>query len=270
MRLGSAMARSPYRRSPGGAAGYEGGIDAPMKGAMKIVAWSGPRNLSTAMMYAFGNRPDFEVMDEPFYAAYLAATGIDHPMRVEILASQPTDPAEVARRCAASSTPPRAHSYQKHMAHHMVPGMPLGWSDGAVHLHLIRHPARVIASYGAKRSEITEADIGFAAQAALYDRVGGLVIDTADLRRDPRATLGRLCAEAGLDWSDAMLAWPAGGHASDGVWAAHWYEAVHRSTGFAGPEGPLPTVDRDDLLAAALPFYRAMSSRALRIENGSD
>ncbi len=230
---------------------------------MKIVAWSGPRNLSTAMMYAFGNRADFEVLDEPFYAAYLAATGLDHPMRAEILASQTTDAAEVARLCAAAPGPTRGHSYQKHMAHHMVPGFPMGWSDGAVHLHLIRHPARVIASYGAKRGEITEADIGFAAQAALYDRVGGLVIDTADLRDDPRGMLGRFCAEVGLPWSDAMLAWPEGGHAADGVWASHWYNAVHRSTGFAGPEGPLPVVDRDDLLAAALPFYRALKSRAL-------
>ncbi len=228
---------------------------------MKIVAWSGPRNLSTAMMYSFGNRPDTEVMDEPFYAAYLAATGLDHPMRDAILASQPTDPAEVARLCAAT---PHAHGYQKHMAHHMLPGFPMAWSDDAIHLHLIRHPARVIASYGEKRGDITEADIGFAAQATLYDRVGGIVIDTADLRNGPRAMLGRFCAEVGLAWDDAMLAWPAGDHASDGVWAAHWYGAVHRSTGFAGPEGPLPDVARDDLLNAALPFYRAMKARALR------
>ena len=144
---------------------------------MRIIAWSGPRNLSTAMMYAFGNRPDFEVMDEPFYAAYLAATGLDHPMRDAILASQPSDPDAVAAACAAK---PKTHSYQKHMAHHMVAGMPLSWAEGAVHLHLIRHPARVIASYGAKRETITEADIAFAAQATLYDRFGGIVIDTAD------------------------------------------------------------------------------------------
>ena len=228
---------------------------------MRLLSWSGPRNLSTAMMYAFGNRPDFEVMDEPFYAAYLAATGLDHPMRDAVLASQPTDPAEVARLCVAA---PRVHSYQKHMAHHMLPGFPMGWADGAVHLHLIRHPARVIASYGEKREEIAEDDIGFAAQAALYDRVGGLVIDTADLRDDPKGMLGKLCAEVGLPWSDAMLSWPAGGHRADGVWAAHWYNAVHRSTGFAGPEGTLPEVARRDLLAQALPFYDALKSRALR------
>ncbi|WP_179381227.1 sulfotransferase-like domain-containing protein [Jannaschia marina] len=229
---------------------------------MKIVAWSGPRNLSTAMMYAFGNRADVEVMDEPFYAAYLARTGLDHPMRDAILASQPTDPADVARRCAA---PPMRHGYQKHMAHHMVDGMPLDWAEGAVHLHLIRHPARVIASYGAKRDEITEADIAFAAQATLYDRFGGLVVDTADLRQDPAAMLRRICAEIGLPFDAAMLEWPAGGHPADGVWAAHWYGAVHRSTGFAGPEGPMPPVTRGDLLRAALTFYEAMRARALQV-----
>ncbi|MEL7184538.1 MAG: HAD family hydrolase, partial [Pseudomonadota bacterium] len=218
------------------------------------------RNLSTAMLYAFGNRPDFQVMDEPFYAAYLSATGLDHPMRDAILASQPTDPAQVSALCQAD---PPNHAYQKHMAHHMVAGMPLHWAEGAVHLHLIRHPARVIASYANKRDQITEADIAFAAQATLYDRFGGLVLDTSDLRQNPRAMLCALCAALGVPWSDTMLGWPAGGHAADGVWAAHWYGAVHRSTGFAGPEGPLPDSTRPDLLRAALPFYRAMKARAL-------
>ena len=126
---------------------------------MRVIGWSGPRNLSTALMYSFGNRADFEVMDEPFYAAYLARTGLEHPMREAILASQSRDPAEVAALCAR---PPRVHSYQKHMAHHME-GVGLDWTEGAVHLHLIRHPARVIASYGAKRDAVTEADLGFAA-----------------------------------------------------------------------------------------------------------
>lgn len=228
---------------------------------MRILGWSGPRNLSTAMMYAFGNRPDFDVMDEPFYAAYLAKTGLDHPMRDAILAAQPTDPQVVAQACAQV---PKVHSYQKHMAHHMAE-MPLDWAEGAVHLHLIRHPARVIASYGVKRAEITEADIAFAAQATLYDRLGGLVLDTADLRANPRGMLEKLCAELGIPFDPAMLSWPAGGHAADGVWAAHWYNAVHRSTGFAGAEGALPKVDRTDLLAAALPFYTSLKSRALQV-----
>jgi hypothetical protein len=211
------------------------------------------------MMYSFGNRPDCTVMDEPFYAAFLARSGLDHPMRDAVLASQPTDPAVVATLCTREGKP---HVYQKHMAHHM-PGMPLGWAEGAVHLHLIRHPARVIASYRAKHDALDEAAIGFAAQATLYDRLGGIVLDTSDLRRNPRGMLGKLCAEIGLPFSETMLSWPAGGHPSDGVWAAHWYDSVHRSTGFAGPEGPLPEVTRDDLLRQALPFYEALKARAL-------
>ncbi|MEM7644278.1 MAG: HAD family hydrolase [Pseudomonadota bacterium] len=227
---------------------------------MRIAAWSGPRNLSTAMMYSFANRPDMTALDEPFYAAHLAVTGRDHPRRDDVLASQPTDPELVSRLCATGGNP---HVYQKHMAHHMHSGFPMDWADGAVHIHLIRHPARVIASYGAKWSDISEADIGFAAQAALYDKLGGLVLDTSDLRQAPETMLKKLCGEIGLPWSDAMLAWPAGPKPHDGIWASHWYNAVHASTGFAGPEGPLPETARPDLLRAALPFYEALRSRAL-------
>ncbi|TFL19192.1 HAD family hydrolase [Jannaschia formosa] len=228
---------------------------------MRIAAWSGPRNLSTAMMYSFGNRPDCDVMDEPFYAAFLARTGLPHPMREAVLASQPTEPEAVAALCAQEGNP---HVYQKHMAQHMD-GMPLGWAEGCAHVHLIRHPARVIASFREKHDALSEEAIAFAGQATLYDRLGGIVVDTEDLRRNPRAMLQKLCAEIGLPWSEAMLSWPAGGHQKDGVWAAHWYGAVHRSTGFAGPEGPMPEVDTPDLLRAALPFYEALRSRALRV-----
>ncbi|MEM8848524.1 MAG: HAD family hydrolase [Pseudomonadota bacterium] len=231
-----------------------------MDQTMIVAAWSGPRNLSTAMMYSFANRPDFDAIDEPFYAAHLARTGRDHPLREAVLASQPTDPATVAERCAKDGNP---HVYQKHMAHHMHPGFPMDWVDGATHIHLIRHPARVIASYGAKWRDITEADIGFAAQATLYDKLGGVVLDTSDLRQAPEIMLKSLCAEIGLPWSDTMLEWPAGPKPYDGVWAGHWYNSVHASTGFAGPEGPLPATARQDLLEAALPFYEALKSRAL-------
>ena len=228
---------------------------------MRIIGWSGPRNLSTAMMYSFAARPDCAVMDEPFYAAYLARTGLDHPMRDSVLASQPTDPARVADLCARGGAP---HVYQKHMAHHMVAGLPLDWAEGAVHVHLIRHPARVIASYGAKRGAATERDIGFAAQATIFDRLGGVVVDTSDLRADPGGMLRALCAAIGLPFDPAMLSWPAGGHPADGVWAPHWYGAIHRSTGFAGPEGPLPDVADVALLDAAMPFYDALHARRLR------
>ncbi len=224
---------------------------------MRIAMWSGPRNLSTAMMYAFGARDDFAIMDEPFYAAYLAATGIDHPMRAEILSAQSTDPETVARLCAQQGRP---HLYMKHMPHHMIPGFPMAWADACVNVHLIRHPARVIASYAAKREAPTLEDIGFVQQAELFDRLGGAVIDSTDIRANPEAMLPALCAAIDLPFDPAMLRWPAGPRAEDGIWAAHWYGAVHQSTGFAGAEGPLPDVPEvlQPLLDAALPFYQRL------------
>lgn len=136
---------------------------------LRIAMWSGPRNLSTAMMYAFAARGDCAVSDEPFYAAYLAATGLDHPMRDAVLASQPTDPAHVALDGEGPS--PAPIWYQKHMTQHMLPGVPTGWMAACRHAFLIRHPARVIASYVRKREDPTLEDIGFLQQRDLFDRV---------------------------------------------------------------------------------------------------
>ena len=232
---------------------------------MRLAMWSGPRNLSTAMMYAFGNRADFAAWDEPFYAAYLAASGQDHPMREAIRAAGETDPARVAARCTGPIPEGKPHFYMKHMPHHMLPGFPLDWTKDCVNVHLIRHPARVVASYSAKREEPTLDDIGFRQQAELYDRVGGLVIDSADIRDDPVRMLRALCAAIGLPFDPAMLHWPDGPKPFDGVWAPHWYGAVHRSTGFAGPEGDLPVLGgRDQALAeAALPHYDRLRRHAL-------
>ena len=226
----------------------------------RIAMWSGPRNLSTAMMYSFGNRADMAAVDEPFYAAYLAASGLDHPMRDAVLASQPTAPADVAADLAKAD----GHRYFKLMAHHMLPGFPMDWAAGAVHIHLVRHPARVIASYSAKRETPTLEDIGFPQQLRLIDDVGGFLVDSFDIRRDPENTLARICNAAGLSFDPAMLAWETGSKPFEGAWAPHWYDAVHKSTGFAGPEGPEPelTGDAARLLDKAAPMYRAMWDRA--------
>lgn len=227
---------------------------------MKIAMWSGPRNLSTAMMYAFGNRADCAVVDEPFYASYLAETGLDHPMRAEIMASQPQEPAEVVAGLMGPNPDGKPHYYQKHMTQHMISGVPRDWMRDMVNVFLIRHPARVIASYGAKRENPTLDDIGFWQQAELFDAVGGVVIDSHDIREDPEKMLRRLCDAIGLNWDPAMLSWPQGGHKDDGVWARHWYGAVWTSTGFAGAEGPLPEVPEHlrGVLEAAMPFYERM------------
>ena len=231
---------------------------------MRIAMWSGPRNLSTAMMYSFGARSDFSIMDEPFYAPFLKATGKVHPMREEILAAHETDPELVVQMCLAPQSTP--HLYMKHMPQHMAPDFPMGWAAKCVNIHLIRHPARVIASYAAKWPELTFDEIGFERQAALYQEIGGLVIDSYDIRQNPENALRRLCLAIDLPFDPAMLSWPAGSRAEDGVWATHWYGAVHRSTGFAGPEGKLPVLDGRyaTLLEAALPHYKKLSRVALR------
>ncbi len=238
---------------------------------MKIAMWSGPRNLSTACMYAFAARGDCAVVDEPFYAAYLKLTGLDHPMRAEILAAQPTDPAQVVAQITGSNPRDFPHFYQKHMTQHMVSGVPRHWMRQVKNVFLIRHPARVVASYAKKREAPTLDDIGFRQQAELFEecRAAGeapLVIDSADIRADPPGMLRKLCTELGLDWRPEMLRWPAGGHPDDGVWAAHWYGAVHRSTGFAGPEGPLPRLDGDyaALAEKARPYYEALADHRLK------
>lgn len=234
---------------------------------MRIAMWSGPRNLSTAMMYAFGARADCAVIDEPFYAAYLVKTGFEHPMREEIIASQPTDPEAVIAAISGPVPGQKPHYYQKHMSQHMIPGISRDWVNGMTNVFLIRHPARVAASFSAKFDNPTLTDIGFVQQAELYDQLADqgarpVVIDSADIRRDPEDMLKKLCTAIDLPWDPAMLHWPAGGHADDGVWAAHWYGAVHRSTGFAPAEGALPELSGEQtrLAEAAMPYYEKLSA----------
>lgn len=234
---------------------------------MKIAMWSGPRNLSTAMMYAFASRGDCAVWDEPFYAAYLAATGIHHPMRDEIIATHNPDPAAVSAACTGAIPDGKSLYYQKHMTLHMIPEFDRGFMRGLTNVFLIRHPARVVASYSQKREAPTLADIGFVQQAELFDEVAGwmgrapLVIDSADIRANPRESLTKLCAALGIPFLDSMLHWPAGPKPYDGVWAPHWYNAVHASTGFGEAEGPLPTLPAEyaPLVEQALPHYQRLA-----------
>jgi hypothetical protein len=227
---------------------------------MRIAMWSGPRNLSTAMMYSFGNREDFATWDEPFYAPYLAETRLDHPMAEEIIATHEADPEQVARQCLDTIPDDKPHFYMKHMPHHMRAGFPTYWAQGCVNIHLLRHPARVIASYGVKRGGATLADIGYEQQLSLFNDIGGIVLDSAEVRANPERTLRKLCEAIDLEFDEKMLEWPSGQRKSDGVWAAHWYNAVHKSTRFAGAEGEMPSLscDQDHLLKQALPAYEAL------------
>src|SRR3954470_5979580 len=175
----------------------------------RIAMWSGPRNLSTAMMRSFENRADCSVVDEPLYAAYLAETRIDHPGSDEVIASQPTDPALVVAELTDGplATPVQ---YQKHMTHHVLPTVPRDGLGSLTHAFLVRDPARVLTSYAKVREEPTLEDLGLPQQLELFETFGGPVVDAADVLRDPRTTLDLLCRALGIDFDEAMLSWPAG------------------------------------------------------------
>ena len=208
-----------------------------------IAMWSGPRNISTAMMYSFGNRADCVVWDEPFYAFSLVHHGNDHPLRDEIIACGDCDWDSLVARCTAPA--PKQVFYQKHMTHHMLKGWDRSWINGLTNAFLIRSPERVLASYARKWSDVTLRDIGFVEQAEIFDMVADAigdappVVDADDVLADPRGTLGRLCVACGIPFETSMLSWPRGPKPFDGVWAPHWYNAVWDSEGF-GPPPPEP------------------------------
>lgn len=213
---------------------------------VRIAMWSGPRNISTAMMRSFGSRPDTSVIDEPFYAAYLTLSGIAHPLREDTLARHESDWRKVAAVLTGPVPEGRAIFYQKHMTHHMLPEIGRDWMASCSNAFLIRAPEAVLASYRARRAEFLPADIGFAMQRELFEqeaeRLGRAppVIDAEDVLRDPETTLRLLCAALGIGSSGSMLSWEPGRRPTDGAWAPAWYDAVERSTGFAGPRSYPP------------------------------
>jgi hypothetical protein len=232
--------------------------------------WSGPRNLSTAMMRSFGNRADTFVSDEPYYGAYLRQTGAEHPMRDEVIASMDCDWHSVARTLSGPS--PGTIWYQKHMWHHMTG--PIGYDDfaGFTHAFLIRDPARMIASYLRARESAVFEDFGLERQAEFFeretDRLGFAppVVDAGDLLADPEGVLKGLCGRLGIPFEAAMLHWPPGRRETDGIWASHWYRAVEASTGFA-PTESLP-VEMDDsgarLAERCAPYYERLRVHRIR------
>jgi Sulfotransferase domain len=240
--------------------------------AVRVAMWSGPRNISTAMMRAFENRPDTVVVDEPLYAAYLARTGIDHPAREQVLASQPTDP-EAAVAALENPLPPGCHvHYAKHMAHHLAPDVDLLWTLRFRNVLLIRNPEEVVASYVRARESCEPEDIGLPQQRWLlefWDQRGLEVpiLDARDFLRSPEAYLRWLCDRLGISFTTRMLSWPPGPRESDGVWAPHWYGAVWASTEFE-PWRPreVKLSDHDAAVAEACrPIYEALYARRVRV-----
>ena len=237
-----------------------------MTAPLRIAMWSGPRNMSTTMMRSFGCREDTECVDEPFYAAYLTATGITHPMQDEILASQSSDPEIVASelstgRCASPL------QYQKHMTHHFLARFPTRWLTLIDHhVFLIRHPARVIASYARKMETLSLEAMGFPQQLRIFQTVSEqtqtspIVIDSDGILKNPERLLKQLCRDLSIHWDASMLRWPPGPKPEDGVWAPHWYDRVNDSTGFGPPAGAMPVLSNEqaELLDQALPLYEAL------------
>ncbi|HBN45093.1 MAG: HAD family hydrolase [Candidatus Marinimicrobia bacterium] len=203
-----------------------------------IAMWSGPRNISTAMMRSFENRSDTFVSDEPFYGYYLKNTDIDHPGRKGVLRSMETDWYTVSK--TITGLPPNEEKvwYQKHMAQHNLPGVDLSWTRLVTNCFLIRDPKEVIISYH-KKYEVNRAELlGYPQQVELYrmltegDCIEPAIVDAQDILMDPKDILSKLCSTLGIPFRDEMLLWPAGPRDTDGVWAKHWYSNVESSTGF--------------------------------------
>ena len=245
---------------------------------IRIAMWSGPRNISTAMMRAWENRSDTQVVDEPFYACFLTATGIVHPMQDEVLASQSSDwqtviNTELLKPLSGGATV----QYQKHMTQHMVAPIDPEWFASVRHAFLIRHPADVVASYAEKRGTVCADDIGFARQRELFEmakRVTGKappVIDSTSVLKDPRSSLSALCSALDVEFDTAMLSWPAGRRDSDGAWAPHWYNKVEASTGFAPykPKEHELSAAQQRVVEECLPDYNAMALSVLKLPSAS-
>jgi Sulfotransferase domain len=206
----------------------------------RIAMWSGPRNISTAMMRSWGNRSDTFVVDEPFYAFYLKETDTKHPGAKEVIAQGETDWRKVAEKCGRGGSAPTGKRifYQKQMTHHLLPQVSRDWLRDVTNCFLIRDPAEVIASYIKKNPQPGLNDLGFVQQAEIFDFVRRQtdslppVIDADDVLRDPERMLRLLCNAIGVEFSDAMLSWPPGPRDTDGIWAKYWYAEVEHSSGF--------------------------------------
>jgi hypothetical protein len=234
--------------------------------------WSGPRNISTAMMRAFENRPDTVVVDEPLYAAYLARTGIEHPEREAVIATQPTDLAAAVGELFDPLPDGRRVHYAKHMAHHVSREMDLRWTLGLRNVLLIRDPVEVVASYVRARESCEPDDIGLPQQEwllAMWDEHEREVpiLDAGEFLRAPEAHLRWLCEWLGIPFTARMLSWPAGPRASDGVWAPHWYARVWASTGFQPPRPREASLTGHDaaVAQACRPIYAALHARRVQV-----
>ena len=219
---------------------------------LRIAMWSGPRNISTALMRSWGNRPDTFVCDEPFYAHYLVQTKIPHPGGDEVIRSQENDWRKVAAWLTGPIPEGKTIFYQKHMAHHLLPNMERGWLDEVTNCFLIREPREMLTSLLHFLPQPTLADTGLPQQVEIFRQVQERteltppILDARDVLDNPRRMLGLLCESLKVPFSEAMLAWPPGPRSTDGVWAKHWYAAVEKTTSFQ------PYTPKNDAVAESL------------------
>jgi hypothetical protein len=240
---------------------------------IRLAMWSGPRNISTAMMRAFENRSDCFVSDEPLYAAFLKQTGLEHPGAAEVIAEGECDWRNVTDYLLGPVPGEKKLWYQKHMSHHLLPDMDHAWIYGLCNVFLIRQPDAVVASYIKSRSEIAPEDIGLLQQAALFDELQQetgkppLIIDSGEFLGNPRGFMEVLCAHAGIVFEPSMLSWPAGQRDSDGIWAKHWYASVWRSTGFETRPERMPALSKahQKIADACRPAYDQLAERRVRL-----
>ncbi len=208
-----------------------------MKNIKRIAVWSGPRNLSTALMRSFGTRSDFEILDEPFYAAYLKKTGIQHPMFDEIISSQLSNYKEVADYCINGQIN-KIYQYQKHMTHHMINNYYEDFILSLKNVLLIRKPEFVLNSYKKKNENYEFKDLGFQQLYEIYEYIHNklgyfpIVIDSDDLQNNPELTLRKLCNSLEIPFFTSMLNWSAGSKKYDGIWGVHWYKEINKTTSF--------------------------------------
>jgi hypothetical protein len=234
----------------------------------RLAVWSGPRTISTALMRSWENRPDTIVIDEPLYVHYLNATGLDHPGRAELIRAGETDWRNVVATLLGAVPEGTRVFYQKHMAHHLLPGIDRGWVADLTNVLLIRDPREVVASYVRARPAVTADDLGLPQQIQLYDELAAAgaappVIDARDFLLGPESYLRAMCGHVGVDFTPRMLAWPPGRRDSDGVWGRYWYDAVWRSTGFAEYRPRDPQLDGHAAAVAeeCRPLYERLHGR---------
>ncbi|MDC3333847.1 HAD family hydrolase [Candidatus Marinimicrobia bacterium] len=234
----------------------------------RIAMWSGPRNISTAMMRSFENRKDTVVIDEPFYAYYLNKTGFNHPCKKEVLRSQSKNWNEVVGLITSDLPKNKSIWYQKHMVHHILSFDDIGWVKGFKNCFLIRHPKEVIISYAKKNNINSAYDLGYEQQVNLFKKIKEItgsspsVFDSKDILSSPKSILQKLCIELDIKFSVKMLNWPKGNRPSDGVWSSHWYKNVVNSDRFMSYKEPLQDLKKEhiDIFKECMYHYNYLNS----------